>query len=136
MTPAAVAVSEAHTLLAYNDLKCRRIIGFVLLVSLIPAPGLAQDPTQPIPEAEDPKFAFWAEFVYTLLWRDKLVWTVTPSFRKDEQELDGSFVTRLEGEGGHRMRRWPLVKDGRCPIRTDIQGGDSSLEISRIGQNC
>ena len=43
--------------------------------------------------------AFWGEFIYTALWRENFVWTVTPSVRTDEQEENGNVMTRLTTEG-------------------------------------
>ena len=76
----------------------KRLSGLVLLMFLISPAGLAQSPTPPLPETDDPNFAFWGEFIYTILWRDRLFWTVTPSIRTDEQEINADFVTRLTTE--------------------------------------
>ncbi len=64
----------------------------VLLCLLTPAHGLSEEPGQ------DPPFAVWGEFIYTVLGREKFVWTVTPSIRTDEQEIDGNFVSRFSTE--------------------------------------
>jgi len=76
----------------------KRLSGLVLLILLISSSGLAQSPTPPLPETDDPNFAFWGEFIYTILWRDRLVWTATPSLRTDEQEINANFVTRFTTE--------------------------------------
>jgi hypothetical protein len=76
----------------------KRLSGLVILIFLIPATGLAQSPMPPLPETEDPNFAFWGEFIYTILWRERLVWTATPSIRTDEQEINANVVTRFTTE--------------------------------------
>ncbi len=75
--------------------QMKRLGGLVLLIFLIPSSGLAQNPTPPLPETDDPNFAFWGEFIYTVLWRERLVWTATPSIRTDEQEINANVVTRF-----------------------------------------
>ena len=92
-----------------GHLKRSHVLGFILLTIVMPHPGLAQDPMPPIVETEDPKFAFWGEFIYTLLWRERLVWTVTPSIRTDEQEIGSDFVSRLTTEANVALPKdWEL----------------------------
>ena len=64
----------------------------LLWTSLLFPPGraLCQD---------QPATAFWAEFNYTILSREKFVWLVSPSYRSDEQEVNGRSVSRLTTEG-------------------------------------
>ena len=53
-------------------------------------------------EAQSVRFwdelAFWGEFIYTLRSWEKVTWTITPSFRTDEQELNSSFMSRVTTE--------------------------------------
>jgi len=91
---------DEHAALCYfcRALKNSLILGFLVLIFLIPTAGLAQNPAPPLPETDDPNFAFWGEFIYTVLWRERLVWTVTPSIRTDEQEINANVVTRFATE--------------------------------------
>ncbi len=42
--------------------------------------------------------ALWTDLIYTLRSWDRVVWTVTPSIRTDEQELNTGFMTRVTTE--------------------------------------
>ncbi len=86
-----------------RDSKYSPIRGFVLLIFLIASPLLAQNPMPPSLETDDPNLAFWGEFIYTVLWRERLVWTVTPSIRTDEQEIDANFMSRFTTEAILRL---------------------------------
>ena len=44
------------------------------------------------------KRGLWAEFIYTIRTWEKVLWTVTPSIRTDEQELNTGFMTRVTTE--------------------------------------
>jgi len=48
---------------------------------------------------DQPATAFWTEFNYTILSREKFVWLVSPSYRSDEQEVNGRSVSRLTTDG-------------------------------------
>ncbi len=112
-----------------KDLKLSHILGFALLILLFFRPGFAQDQMFPTPEPKDPKFAFWGEFIYTVLWQDKLIWTVTPSFRTDEQEINGNFVTRFTTEATYRVPRdWELRGRFYLIGREKEVGGGASFD--------
>ena len=71
----------------------------VLLWTLIlhpPSPALGQ---------EGPESAFWAEFNYTILSKEKFDWLVSPSYRSDEQEVNGRNMSRLTTDGIVRLSK-------------------------------
>ncbi len=68
------------------------LASLAVMFLVAPRPGIAAEP------GDDPPFAVWGEFIYTVLGREKFVWTVTPSIRTDEQEINGNVVTRFSTE--------------------------------------
>jgi len=67
-------------------------IPLLLWTSLLFPPGraLCQDQLATV---------FWAAFNYTMLSREKFVWLVSPSYRSDEQDVNGRSVSRLTTDG-------------------------------------
>ena len=100
----------------------------MVLTFLIPSSGLAQNPTPPLPETDDPNLAFWGEFIYTILWREKLVWTVTPSFRTDEQEINTDLVTRFTTEALLELPRQWQFRGRFFLIGRQEEGGGSAID--------
>ena len=72
--------------------KRRLIVGALLAALFIPRAGQAQD------ARFWDEIAIWAEFIYTIQTWDKVVWTVTPWIRTDEQELNTGTMTRVTTE--------------------------------------
>ena len=77
-----------------------RRLGLVLLLLAVPAPARAQESRL----WDD--VAVWADFIYTLRSWDTVVWTVTPSIRTDEQELNTGFMTRVTTEATVVLPNW------------------------------
>ena len=68
------------------------VVGTLLLFLWIPRTGSAQG-TRFWDDA-----ALWAEFIYTLRSSEEVVWTVTPSLRTDDQEINSTFMSRVTTE--------------------------------------
>jgi len=68
------------------------VVGTLLLLLWIPRTAWTQE------AGFWDKRGLWAEFVYTIRTWEKVVWTITPSVRTDEQEINSGFMTRVTTE--------------------------------------
>jgi hypothetical protein len=69
---------------AHLPFRWRIVLPFGVLLLLTRATALA-----------DAETAFWAEFNWTPIWKKNFVMVISPSYRSDEQEVDGGGITRV-----------------------------------------
>lgn len=108
--------------------KTGRVVGTLLLLLCVCRTASAQD------ARFWDEIAFWGEFIYTIQTWEKVVWTVTPWLRTDEQELNSGTMTRVTTEATVQLNEeWDIRNRffviGRIDEREDKVVVDERIQI-------